>query len=285
MRPLDFGDVTVDRLVEFEGEFFEPDFFPDYSAEAVEAQSDWLRPQFVGQAGELLGSVHSYVVRTRHHIVLVDTCFGNCKSRTNPRWNDMRTPWLAGLRALGVEPEQVDVVMCTHLHPDHVGWNTRLRDGRWVPTFPNARYLFEATDYEAFKRLRAHPGLDGSFDDSIMPVVEAGQAQLVAGDFAIDDTLWLEPLPGHSPGHMGLNLAARGGKALFVGDALHHPVQIAHPEWNSAVCWNPDQSRATRRRVIERLADTATVLLPAHFSTPTAGRVVSNGARWRWVGL
>lgn len=282
MKPLDFGGVTVDRVVEFEGPFFDLSFFPDATAGLIAAEDAWLKPHSLGEHGELIGSIHSYVVRTPHHVVLVDTCMGNDKRRSNPKWSNMQTPWLRGLRAIGVEREDVDFVLCTHLHVDHIGWNTQLSNGRWAPTFPNARYLFNKPEFEAFERLRNHPGIDGSFDDSLLPVLDAGQVQWVETDHAIDDFLWLEPSPGHTPGHLSLNLKAPGGQALFCGDAIHHPVQIAYPEWNSAVCWTPTLSHATRRGIVERLADTSTVLLPAHFATPTAGRIISHGARWRF---
>lgn len=285
MKTLNIGDVTVDRLIESEGPFFDPAFFfPDSNPEAIKDQMDWLKPHFMAPDGGLIGSIHTYIIRTDHHTILVDTCVGNHKTRTlNEMWNNQETPWLDNLKAMGVEPEEVDFVLCTHLHVDHVGWNTKKEDGRWVPTFPNAKYLFHKTEYEAWEKERDSPATDGSFDDSVLPVMEAGKAELVAGDHAIDDRLWLEPSPGHTPGHVCLNLQAGGKKALFTGDALHHPVQVAHPEWNSAFCSIPEQSRATRAGLIDRLADTDVAMLAAHFAAPTVGFVRANGTRCKFA--
>ncbi|MDP6352388.1 MAG: MBL fold metallo-hydrolase, partial [Alphaproteobacteria bacterium] len=221
METLRFGEVTVDRLVKAEGlSFFSGFLLPDSDDEALAAQRPWLEPQFFdGVSGRLVMSVHCYVIRTARHTILVDTCVGNHKERpSTPPWHRMETPWLANLAAAGVAPEEVDFVLCTHLHVDHVGWNTRLRDGRWVPTFPNARYLFHRVEYEHWEAtddFGSGTGAgDGCFADSVLPVMEAGQALLVAGDHQIDDNLWLGPSPGHSPGHVCLYLSAGGGRAV-----------------------------------------------------------------------
>jgi glyoxylase-like metal-dependent hydrolase (beta-lactamase superfamily II) len=295
MKTLHFGDVTVDRLVEMEAPGFHPSFFlPDATDEAIAAQSDWLFPHFLhASSGRMIQSVHTYVIRTAHHTILVDTCIGNDKPRAStPPWNGLQTPWLDNLAAMGVAPEEVDFVMCTHLHVDHVGWNTKLLDGRWVPTFPNAKYLFEKTEYEHWAQGEGDedevqgPGAnDGCFVDSVLPVMAAGQAVLVDGDHALDDQMWLNPTPGHSPGHVCMNLSAGGRDAVFIGDLLHHAVQVAHPEWNSRFCWNDEMSRATRQKFVHDRADTDTLILAAHFPSPTAGRIVSNGERCKFAPL
>jgi len=288
MRQLDFAEITVDRLVEAEGPSFFPGFiFPEHEPEALEAERGWIEPHFFDPAsGRFIMSLHTYIIRTAHHTILVDTCVGNDKERPSTKpWHHMQTPWLDNLRAMGVAPEAVDFVLCTHLHVDHVGWNTRLENGRWVPTFPNARYLFNSAEYahwEAEAKATAAAGSgagDDCFADSVLPVVEAGQVLFVDGDHAIDDALQLEPTPGHTPGHVCLNLSAGGRNAVFSGDLMHHPVQCAYPEWNSRFCVDPVLSRATRQGFVERYADTGTLILGAHFAAPTAGRIVADGDR------
>ena len=175
-------------------------------------------------------------------------------------------------------------MFCTHLHVDHVGWNTRLQDGRWVPTFPNARYVFGRREYEFAEAEQHNPGNPHgpAFRDSVLPVMEAGSAVLVDDDHAIDDTLYLTPSPGHTPGHVCVNLASGGDKAIFTGDMMHHPVQCLEPDWSSRFCFDPVRSAATRRRVLGECADTGTLVLPAHFPSPTAGHVKSAGDAFRF---
>jgi glyoxylase-like metal-dependent hydrolase (beta-lactamase superfamily II) len=289
MKTLDFGGITVDRAVETEGPSFHPGFiFPDATPEAIDGEMSWLLPHFLdADSSRLLMSLHSYVIRTKHHTILVDTCIGNDKERpSTPPWHHRDTAWLDDLRAMGVAPESVDFVMCTHLHADHVGWNTRLENGRWVPTFSNARYLFHKDEYahwESNEMPNVGSGTtEGSFEDSVLPVVAAGLADLVENNHAIDDSLFLEPSPGHTPGHTCLHLKRDSGQGLFTGDMLHHPIQCAYPEWNSRYCFDPARSRATRESYVERYADTDTQILAAHFPMPVAGRIVSNGPRCKF---
>jgi glyoxylase-like metal-dependent hydrolase (beta-lactamase superfamily II) len=293
LKTLRFDDVTVDRCVESEGPSFYPEFiFPALEAEAfAREREDWLDDRLVDAAsGRLLMSLHSYVIRTRHHTVLVDTCVGNHKHRPDtPPWHLRDGPFLDRLRDMGTAPEDVDFVMCTHLHVDHVGWNTRLENGRWIPTFPNARYLFHRTEYEHWETAQMPEGSGNTrrdaFEDSVLPVVSAGQALLVDGDHAIDDQIHLEPAPGHTPGHVFAHLRTPRGHAVFTGDCIHHPVQIAFPDLNSRYCVDPALAGATRRDIVERAADTDIIMLGAHFPAPVAGRVVTDAGRWklRWL--
>jgi glyoxylase-like metal-dependent hydrolase (beta-lactamase superfamily II) len=237
-------------------------------------------------------SLHSYIIRTARHTILLDTCVGNDKHRPDTEtWHMRDGRFLSDLAALGVAPEAVDFVLCTHLHVDHVGWNTRLDNGRWVPTFPNATYLFHRVEYDYWESHEMEDSVGAgmtrreSFQDSVLPVVEAGQATLVDSDYAIDDSLRLEPSPGHSPGHVFLNLESPGGSAVFTGDVMHHPIQVAFPEWNSRYCYDPGQSRATREAIVDRCADTSTMVLAAHFPDPVAGRIAANGERRRFAPL
>ncbi len=234
----------------------------------------------------LFMSFHSYVVRTPRRTILVDTCVGNCKERASlPSWNMLRTPYLDELAKVGLTPADIDIVLCTHLHADHVGWNTRLLDGRWVPTFPNARYVFGRKDFEHWQKLHdAKPELPvtrGAFVDSVLPVIDAGQAILVESDHIVeqelDDGIWLEPSEGHSPGHVSVHLRSDQEHAVMSGDVIHHPLQIYHPHLPNGSDFNREQGIKARRALLEQLADTPSLLLTAHFPVPTLGHVVSQG--------
>ncbi len=282
------GDVTVGRVEENAGPSFKPHaLFPSWTEAALEKHRSWLVPRcYDERSGRFVMSLHSWIIRTGRHTILVDTCVGNDKERSRPTWNRLSTPWLDRLRDAGVHPEEVDFVLCTHLHTDHVGWNTRLENGRWVPTFPNAKYLFSKTDYEYWgEKNRSGPALDNAYNDSVLPVVEAGRAVLVAdGDgHTIDERFEIAPAPGHTPGHVTLKLVSKGESALFTGDIMHHPIQVHEPDWNSRFCEWPDEAAKTRRRVLESIADTATLMLPAHFAAPHCGYVRSDGDSFRFA--
>lgn len=284
---LSLGDISISRVVEMEGPLMEPQMLlPDATAEGMAKHKHWLAPQFVAENGNLIISIQTYVVKTRHHTVLVDTCVGNHKPRSLfPDWSMLDGPYLQDLGALGVSPEQVDYVLCTHLHLDHVGWNTKLEDGRWVPTFPNAKYLFAKKEWEFWKseyeRGAENAADDGSIADSVIPIVEAGKAVLVDGDHAIDDEMHLSPSPGHTPGHVCLHLQSGGKKAVMTGDIMHHPVQCSEPQWSSGFCVDPVQSAATRRSFLETYSDQDVIILAAHFLAPNGGRIVPNGDTWK----
>ena len=289
MERLRFGDLFVDRLVESEGLSFYPAYLlPDAEDKAVAKEKGWLAPCFIDlESGRLIMSVHTYVIQTSRHVVLVDTCVGNDKNRAStPQWHQQKTPWLNQLKSMGIARQQVDFVLCTHLHVDHVGWNTQLVDGRWVPTFPNAKYLFHKIEYDTWKETGDSMAVtgkgdnDGCFVDSVLPVMESGQALLVDGDHQIDENLWLESTPGHTLGHVSLHLQAGGRTAVFCGDLMHHPLQCAYPLWNSRFCADPALARLTRHRFLDDYAETGTVILAAHFAFPTAGRIVKDGSRF-----
>jgi glyoxylase-like metal-dependent hydrolase (beta-lactamase superfamily II) len=238
-------------------------------------------------------SFHSYVIRTRHHTILVDACNGNHKSRPSmPAWNDLDTPYLANLAAIGVRPEDIDIVLCTHLHADHVGWNTRLENGHWVPTFPRARYLMARVEYEyLLNQKRSNPDTPvnrGSFDDSVLPVVEHGCADMVELDHVVERELgqdvWLSPACGHTPGHVFVNVGEHGReRAVFTGDVIHHPVQFVDPRIANLADFDPQQAYETRLGLMRRYADTDTLVMTGHFPSPTAGRIVSRGDRFRFA--
>src|ERR1700687_3497155 len=275
MQPIRIGNFEVNRIADYQGPFFDPpDFFPDFDPEVVRANTALLGPRLLDPGtGKLIFSFHSFVVRTGHHTILIDSCIGNDKERqTRPQFHRMKSSFIGDLGGLGVRPEEVDFVMCTHLHWDHVGWNTRLVDGRWVPTFPQARYIMarrEVGDWEAgYDRGDDSPNATG-FGDSILPVVKNGQSLLVDDDYALEDGLWFEAAPGHTPGNVVIHVRSRDGRAVFLGDVLHHQLQLAQPEWSTLACTDRELSRKTRTRLVEEHAEHGTRLFPAHFPAPT----------------
>jgi glyoxylase-like metal-dependent hydrolase (beta-lactamase superfamily II) len=278
---LQIGEIRVDRIVDWDGPFLTAlQMFPDASREALEPHLDWLAPGALS-ADELRMNlpVQSYLVRRGRRTLLIDSCIGCRKSHELFRgWgNRSDESWLANLRAVGVAPEDVDTVMCTHLHVDHCGWNTRRIDGRWVPTFPNARYLFARPEYEA-----SAAGDSVVFRENVLPVMEAGQAVLVELDHEIDHGIHFEPTVGHTPGHVAVALASGGARAVMSGDLIHSPLQLAFPEWSPRVDWDRARAAHTRRRFLERHADTDTVVMTAHFPQPSTGHVLSAGDAFRF---
>jgi glyoxylase-like metal-dependent hydrolase (beta-lactamase superfamily II) len=289
MRPVRIGDFEVHRIAEFEGPFIAPEvFFPDFDAQVLRANPDMAGPHLIDPAsGKLVFSFHCFVVKTAHHTILIDSCLGNDKERpTRPQFHRLQTPFLAELAHAGVRVEEVDYVMCTHLHWDHVGWNTRLENGRWVPTFPNARYVMARREFAHWKAVQER-GEDSphrlAFEDSVLPVVRTGQAVLVDDDYTLEDGLWFESAPGHTPGNVVIHARSGNDRAVFLGDVLHHQLQLAKPEWSTLACSDPELSRSTRMRLIEEYAENGTRLLPAHFPKPTTGRIVRRGAAYRYA--
>ena len=277
------GEFEISRVIEIEEPFLDPQiFFPDSTPDVVEANADWLMPHYMDpESGRIILAIQSYILRTARHTIVVDTCVGNDKPRpARPAWDRMNGPFLADMAAAGVPPEAVDFVLCTHLHVDHVGWNTRLKDGRWVPTFPNAKYIFARKEYE-FWETRHREGTEGPvpnvYDDSVLPVMQAGQAVLVDMDHQIDDGIWFEPAPGHTEGNVVVNLSSGDHRAVLSGDVIHHPLQLIRPEWSSRACEDKVLSATTRRALIERYADTDTLIAPAHFASPSIGHIISRG--------
>ena len=293
MRHLDqlkIGDVTIARIVELEGALYDPThLLPQATAEALAPHAGWLAPRFYDAANNrLVSSMHCYLVKTPHHTILVDTCIGNHKERGGNKNVHMRDgSFLDDLGRLGVTPETIDFVLCTHLHVDHVGWNTRLEGGRWVPTFPNAKYLMNQLELDnALHEAETRPQADlGAYADSVVPILEAGLAEIVDTDFAMDDRLWIEPSPGHTPGHVCVRVTSGDHQAVVSGDMIHHPVQYAEPAWNSNFCMDQEQARATRHAFLDRHADTATIVLPGHFATPTAGRIGRAGGAFAFLDI
>jgi glyoxylase-like metal-dependent hydrolase (beta-lactamase superfamily II) len=222
-------------------------------------------------------------VRTPRYTILVDTCTGEDKGYAAP-WDFPKQPWLDGFHAAGLTFDSIDYVFCTHLHIDHCGWNTVLRDGRWVPTFPKAKYVFHKREYaaweEATKRGDNPPGNVWRYNCE--PVVAAGQALLVDDDYQLDDTLWLTPTPGHAPCHCCVNISSGGQRAVITGDLMHHALQCREPDWSTIFDWDRAEAAKSRRRFLGEVAGTATIILPIHFPSPTMGRIEADGDRFRY---
>jgi glyoxylase-like metal-dependent hydrolase (beta-lactamase superfamily II) len=273
------GDLRVARVEESCQPAFPPDvMFPDLPSEALQRHLQWMAPNYYDpQAGLLVASIHSWVVRTRHHTILIDTCGGNHNERRAfPPLHQLDSPWPERVAALGLAPEQIDFVMCTHLHLDHVGWNTRLKDGRWVPTFPNAKYLFDRKEYEHWNDM---PVGSRSVNEGVMEDL----SQFVEDGYTVGDMLTVEATPGHTPGHVMIR--AKGGAAtgLFTGDIMHSPIQVPYPGINSGFCEDPAQALAVRRAALSEAAEHNHLLLPAHFGPPHVGRVRRDGETFAFV--
>jgi len=274
------GDMKLSRVEEMMIPLIEAGkMFAAYTPEHEAMHKDWLSPTYLDpQSKRLNMSIHSWVLRTDHHTILIDTCFGNHRNRPGFRdGHQLDKPWLQNLAAMGVKREEVDFVLCTHLHIDHVGWNTIEENGRFVPTFPNARYLFSRADFEHYdaenKANPDRPAQHGAFNDGVLPIVEAGMADMVDSEHAIDDNLLIRSAPGHTPGSITLQASSKGEQGLFTGDILHHPLQVWHPEWNSRFCVDPPAAAISRRRVLEHCAEHRALMLPAHFARPHCGYV------------
>jgi glyoxylase-like metal-dependent hydrolase (beta-lactamase superfamily II) len=282
------GATTVTRVEERAGPGFAPDMLlPDWDPAVLQEHGDWLVPNYYDVAsGKMMSSIHSWVIRTRHHTILIDTCVGNHKPRPNfERFNMLDTPYLDRLQAAGVTPEQVDYVMCTHLHVDHVGWNTRLVDGRWVPTFPNATYVFSQVErdyWDPGKNKDLPDTAAAIFADSIAPVIDSGQVMTTGMTDTLGDNLLIEPAPGHAPGHVVFRLQDGGDEGVFIGDVMHHPIQVYRPEWSSRFCTDPREAERSRRRVLEQCAECNARVFPAHFGAPHLGWVRRKGAGFRF---
>jgi glyoxylase-like metal-dependent hydrolase (beta-lactamase superfamily II) len=277
-RTWQVGAVRIAQVVESQGASPPSFFFPDVGPEDVQRHA-WLRPHFAHRDGRLFASIHAFVVESEGRRIVVDTCVGNDKERDLSMWNRLQGPFLEKLAAAGYPAESIDTVLCTHLHVDHVGWNTRLVDGRWVPTFANARYLFgraelahwQASTVAEDRRIMA---------DSVRPILDAGLAEPVQSDHVVTSEVRLEPTPGHTPGHVSVRIRSQGREAVITGDLMHHPVQCAEPLWQSHYDVDPDRARATRRRFLEEQADRDVLVLGTHFAAPTAGRIVRHGEAW-----
>jgi glyoxylase-like metal-dependent hydrolase (beta-lactamase superfamily II) len=286
VRQWRIGEVEITRIVEVAaypapiGMLLEgagPEIFAPYE--------DWLRPHFISEAGEMLMQWQAFAVRTPGRLVMVDTCIGNDRKLYFEIFNDMQTAFLEDLHASGINPLEVDTVCCTHLHYDHVGWNTRLVDGKWIPTFPNARYLFDTTEYAEIRHLQEIGDWHGAhLPDAIDPIVQAGLHEFIsAPGYRVCDEIRFEHTPGHTAGHCAVYVESKGERAVITGDLMHHPVQCAIPDRHGAFDHDPSTGSVTRRKFVEQNADGAIMVIGSHFSGPSAGWIIRDGETWRFV--
>jgi len=278
------GGVTITRIVELEIAGGTRFILPDATREAC-LELDWMRPHFMDAEGNLVMSVHALVVDTGERRIVVDTCIGNDKQRSIPNWTNLQTSFLDDLAAAGYPRESIDTVLCTHLHVDHVGWNTMLVNGEWLPTFPNARYLLAEPEWRHWDANDDDPMNENVLDDSVRPVFAAGLVDLVDWEHRVCDEVWLEPTPGHTPGHVSIHIRSRGQDALITGDCIHHPCQLSRTDWCSSADTDQAQGRATRERLLAEYADGDVLVIGTHFPTPTAGHVRTRAAGGFWLDV
>lgn len=281
------GDIRISKLQEvYYPEF--PGLLPGVTPEMVKSVG-WLFPHFVSANGELSLSIHTLIVETPDAKLVVDTCIGNGRNRDPYAVMSMlSTTYLDDMRALGYQPEEIDYVLCTHLHFDHVGWNTRIDNGKWVPTFPNAAYLMAQKDLDFFGSVDAGETDDflqiqrRTYQDSLLPILDAGLGRPIEGPAQVCAGVSLVPSPGHSPGHCSVLIESQGQQALITGDFLHHPIQCWDPELSSDADYDTPAAIVTRRRMFEEYADRPVLIIGTHFATPTAGHFVRDGDTYRF---
>ncbi len=275
------GDVKVTLVRELAMPIPFDSLLPGFEAAVIDANRHWLEPHFVDAAGNMFLSMHALVLESQGRTIVVDTCVGNRPVPGIEAISNIGDQFIHDLAAAGFPPERVDTVLCTHLHFDHVGWNTRMVDGQWTPTFANARYLFGRVDYEYWDA--GHEGFALTFGEAVRPVFEAGLADLVDMDHRVTDEVWLEPSPGHSPGHVSVRISSQGRDAVITGDLVHHPIQFVAPHWLNNADVDGAGAEATRRRFIDRYGDSPVTVFGTHFGGPSCGHLRSDDAgAWRF---
>jgi glyoxylase-like metal-dependent hydrolase (beta-lactamase superfamily II) len=276
------GKVRITKVVELETVGSTRFILPLASNEEIR-KLPWLIPHFATEEGRLKMSIHSLVVETPQHRIVVDTGLGNDKQGRNvPTWNNRNEPFLEKLTAAGFPPDSIDTVLCTHLHVDHVGWNTKLAGGKWVPTFANARYVLGKSEYEHWRDHSVEPSHIAVLNDSVKPIVDAGKAELIASDARLTDEITMIPTPGHSPGHMSIHIKSDGEEGLLTGDVAHHPCQMAHLDWSSTADSDPKQSVVARRDLFSRFADRPVLVIGGHYN---AGHIQREGEAFKFIAL
>lgn len=281
METWKVGTVEITRVVEVVSPMAATVLIPEATPAAIADLSDWLKPHFLDDDGKILLSIHAFAVRSGDIRIVVDTCLGNGKQRPMPDWSNLQSGLLDDLHSIGFGREAVDRVVCTHLHFDHVGWNTLLEHGVWVPTFPNARYLMAEREWGYWQH-EDDPYAPEAKQDSIQPVFDAGLVDLVLTNHVVTDEVRLIPTPGHTPGHVSVFISSEGEEAIITGDLFHHPLQMAHPDWKDLADVDGALAHATRLEFLARNADRPVLILGTHFAAPTAGHIVRDGGTYRF---
>lgn len=279
------GSITVVPVFELEDDHVIQDGLPDATPDNIKKIS-WLSPDYADDNGKLKAQVQALLVEAGGKKIVVDGCCGDGRERPGlPEWGHLQTGFMDRFKKVW-PPEEVDIVFSTHMHFDHVGWNTTLVNGKWMPTFPNARYIFSKREFAYWNSQPEKEMADDrdGFAESILPVYEAGLAELVADDFRLAPEVSFIPTPGHTPGHTSILLESEGQSAVITGDAMHHPCQIAHPEWGTPFDTDTDQANQSRKELLERFAGTNTIFIGSHFSEPIAGAIERDGEGFKFVG-
>ncbi len=275
------GNIEIFQIVEIEAGKIIQSIIPNAIPEEIKKMK-WLIPHFADENGILKALVQSFIIKSNDKYILVDTCNGNNKNRPSLlEWSHLKINFIEKMNQIGIFPSDIDYVVCTHLHFDHVGWNTTLINGKWVPTFPNAKYIFSKKEYEYWSGKPKKEMIDDlmGIEDSVQPVIDAGLVELVDDIFKFDKNISLIPTPGHTPSHVSVFIESEGEKALISGDFIYHPAQVEKPEWGNTVDTYPNQALETRKKLLQSLADTNTLLLGSHFPNPAGGYVVRKNGK------
>lgn len=279
---IQVGNLKVSLIFELDAGGVISSIIPDATPENIKA-IPWLYPNYADENGKLKANVQSFVIETNGKNTLIDTCVGDGRKRPElPAWSNLHTDYLKNLTDAGFKPEDIDMVICTHLHFDHVGWNAHLVDGQWKPTFPNARYVFVEDEFNYWMARPEREIVDdhNGIDESVRPVADAGLVDLVKADAKITDEISLIPSPGHTPYHASVLLESGDQTAVITGDTFHHPCQIAHPEWMSFDTL-PDKALASRKMLLERFGGTEALFIGSHFALPAVGRLIQDVSGYR----
>jgi len=276
--------VSLTRIVESEGPLLSPfELLPECRPSHISENLSWLAPRFYDlQAQLLVVAIQSFLVHAGGKTILVDACSGDHKERRRPFFHQREWGWLEKLAAAGVRPTDVDIVMCSHLHVDHVGWNTRLENGTWVPTFPNARYLISKREWEYWCSQAGITSLQRTGDfisDSVVPIMASGQADLIDDRYGFSECIGIEPAHGHTPGQFVVRISAGGKEAILSADLLHTPLQLRYPHWSTNFCVDPELARRTREDFLNRHCN-GPLVFPAHFPGPCGGRIIRDGGHY-----
>jgi glyoxylase-like metal-dependent hydrolase (beta-lactamase superfamily II) len=281
MNSWKVGNVNITRLQEQEPVWPGTMILKEAVADNVKCEGAWLEP--FTKDGNFKLSIHALLVETDGKRILVDTCVGNDKTRPGFKdWSHLHLPFIQNMEKAGITRDSIDMVLCTHLHLDHVGWNTTLENGKWVPTFPKAKYLMVKREWEHWNKYDGMADFKMTIDDSVRPIIEAGRAELVDNGHRLSGEVVLESTPGHTPGHTSVRISSGGENAVITGDMMHHPIQIAHPEWICEFDTDPKMGSETRKAFVERYCDKPVTVIGTHFAGPTSGHIVRRNGEFRF---